>query len=341
MRGVNASHLTICPPVGIVPSMSRPLRVEFDDAAYHVTARGNERKEIFRDDADRRRFLETLGACRERFGLVVHAYCLMPNHYHLLVQTPRANLSRAVGWLQTTYCVRFNRRHRRAGHLVQGRFKAHLIDADEYARALVQYVHLNPVRPRDRSRAVPRDRKRFFESFRWSSHRAYAGSAGKGEAPDWLCIEWLSYWGDRKGQAVRGYVADLDSCFGAPIKSPLDDLRGGLVLGGEALWKKVTTLLSGRAGRQELRWSRRENADEVVARVTKLIQDEPDRRVKLWARARLAGEPLTQLAGEHGYADASGVHQAVARLEARAKDNGALQQKLERLQKAVMSNVKR
>ena len=126
--------------------MARPIRVEFEGAAYHVTSRGNEQKEIFHDDIDRRRFLETLGQCCQRFGLVVQAYCLMPNHYHLLVQTPRANLSRAIGWLQTTYCMRFNRRHRRCGHLVQGRFKAHLIDADAYARQLVRYVHLNPVR---------------------------------------------------------------------------------------------------------------------------------------------------------------------------------------------------
>ena len=89
--------------------MARPIRVEYTNAVYHVTARGNERKAIYRDDADRQRFLETIEETVERFGLVIHAFCLMPNHYHLLLQTPRANLSAAAGWLQTTYSIRFNR----------------------------------------------------------------------------------------------------------------------------------------------------------------------------------------------------------------------------------------
>ena len=92
--------------------MARPIRVEFTDAVYHVTARGNDRKAIYRDDQDRQRFLETVAEAHDRFGVVIDAYCLMSNHYHLLIETPRANLSAAVGWLQTTYCVRFNRRHR-------------------------------------------------------------------------------------------------------------------------------------------------------------------------------------------------------------------------------------
>ena len=122
--------------------MARPIRVEFENAVYHVTARGNERRDIYRDAPDRQRFLETLEEAVERFGVVIHAYCLMPNHYHLLLQTPRANLSDAAGWLQTTYSIRFNRRHRRSEHLFQGRFKAHLVEADGYARALIKSIHL-------------------------------------------------------------------------------------------------------------------------------------------------------------------------------------------------------
>ena len=110
--------------------MARPVRVEYANAVYHLTARGNERKAIYRDHQDRQRFLETLEDARQRFALVVHGFCLMPNHYHLLVQTPRANLSAAAAWLQTTYSVRFNRRHRRSGHLFQGRYKAHLVEED-------------------------------------------------------------------------------------------------------------------------------------------------------------------------------------------------------------------
>ncbi len=100
--------------------MARAIRVEFEGAVYHVTARGNERKSIYRDDRDRERFLKTFEETVKRFGFVIHTYCLMPNHFHLLAQTPRANLSDAAGWLQTTYSIRFNRRHRRSGHLGTG-----------------------------------------------------------------------------------------------------------------------------------------------------------------------------------------------------------------------------
>jgi REP element-mobilizing transposase RayT len=121
--------------------MSRKVRVEFEGAVYHVMARGNERKPTFRDDRDRERFWDALREATERFGLLVHAYCLMPNHYHLVIETLRANLNQAMGWLQTTYTMRFNRRHRRAGHLFQGRYKAQLVDAVEYGQWLVRYVH--------------------------------------------------------------------------------------------------------------------------------------------------------------------------------------------------------
>ena len=155
--------------------MARPIRVEFEGAIYHVMARGNERRAVFRDDNDRQRLLETLAEMVERFGVRVHAYCLMPNHYHLLVGTPRGNLSRAIGWLQVTYTVRFNRRHRRSGHLFQGRFKAQLVEADEYARWLVVYVHLNPVRPRRKGEIIAGERARELDRYEWSSHRDYAG----------------------------------------------------------------------------------------------------------------------------------------------------------------------
>ena len=111
--------------------------MEFPGAVYHVMARGNERREVFRDDRDRQRFCETLAEATTQFGLRVHAYCLMPNHYHLVPGTPQANLSRAMGWLQGTYTARFNAQHRRRGHLFQGRFKAQL-----HSEAQMPLIHL-------------------------------------------------------------------------------------------------------------------------------------------------------------------------------------------------------
>ena len=129
----------------MIGAMARPIRIEFPGAVYHVTARGNERRKTFRDDGDRRQFLATLEETIGLHDLRLHGFCLMPNHYHLIVETPLGNLSRAIGWLQTTYTIRFNRRHRRSGHLFQGRFKAHVVEADSYSMELLRYVHLNPV----------------------------------------------------------------------------------------------------------------------------------------------------------------------------------------------------
>src|SRR5687768_14349868 len=126
--------------------MARALRVEFPGAWYHVTARGNERRLIFRGERDRRHFLDLLGECCGRFNLRLHAYVLMPNHYHLIVETPGAALSRAMQWLNVSYAVWYNRRHRRCGHLFQGRFKAILLDRERWGGALSRYVHLNPIR---------------------------------------------------------------------------------------------------------------------------------------------------------------------------------------------------
>jgi REP element-mobilizing transposase RayT len=202
--------------------MARPIRVEFEGAVYHVTARGNERKPIYRDDRDRERFLETLEETVERFGFVIHTYCLMPNH--LLAQTPRANLSDAAGWLQTTYSIRFNRRHRRSGHLYQGRFKAHLVEEDAYARELIKYIHLNPVRPKDKRKPVPPERKRELTSYRWSTHRAYA-RLGRTIPPKWVCMDSLElFWPHTTRGADRVSPADRPDvwrgCFFAMGKSP-------------------------------------------------------------------------------------------------------------------------
>ncbi|HEV2393061.1 MAG TPA: transposase, partial [Verrucomicrobiae bacterium] len=181
--------------------MARPLRIQWPGGRYHVTARGNERKPIYRQETDRRHFLTLLSETTERFGVRVHAYVLMDNHFHLMLETPEANLSRAMQWLNVSYCVWFNRKHDRAGHLLQGRFKAVLVQDDAGWQEVAQYVHLNPVRvgglglnksQRAGARAgairAPRaelvaERLRQLREFRWSSYRAYAGY---GSGVPWL-----------------------------------------------------------------------------------------------------------------------------------------------------------
>ncbi len=307
--------------------MARPIRIEFAGAVYHVMARGNERRAIFFDDQDRRRFLETLAQMADQFGVRVHAYCLMPNHYHLIVETPRANLSRAIGWLQVTYTVRFNRRHRRSGHLFQGRYKAQVVDADPYAQGLALYVHLNPVRPRNKTAPVPPHRAAELNRYRWSSHRVYAGLD---RAPQWLSTQWLKYWG-RGREAHAAYRRQIAQAFGKPVDNPWDALRSGLVLGSEELWRRVARMLSHKHGHDEHRWQKQQDRQAQRERLRQLLEQQPDRRVRIWARVRVGGERRVDVARDHGYRDGSAVTQLVKRLEAEAAHNPSLARQLKNL----------
>ncbi len=159
--------------------MSRPLRVEYPGAVYHLTARGNARQKIFRDDTGREVFLQTLGQVISRYGWLWHAYCLMDNHYHLLVETPKPNLSGGMRQLNGVYTQAFNRRHSRAGHLFQGRYKAIVVEKQAHLLELCRYVVLNPVRVRPR---------RPVRAWRWSSYRATAGLA---PVPAFLTVDWV------------------------------------------------------------------------------------------------------------------------------------------------------
>ncbi len=310
--------------------MARSIRLEFPDAAYHVTARGNEHREIVRDDRDRTQFLEVLGEAVRRFGVLVHAYCVMPNHYHLVVQTPRANVSAAIGWLQAKYAIRFNRRHERDGHLFGQRFKAQLIEEDAYAQELVKYIHLNPVRPKDRTVPIPVERKQELALYPWSSHRAYAGVLAE-DPPNWLCLEWQRYFGRTRSEAQAEYQRQIDAAFGQAVRSPWEDLLQGIVLGNEAFRNRAHTLSKVNVQEEEIRWQRRESADASARLIAALAEKEQDRRIAIWLQVRLGGRRMTELAGQYGYRDGSGIHRVVQRLDEEAKSNGALARRLNEL----------
>ena len=144
--------------------MARPIRIQYPGAFYHVMSRGNERRAVFREEADYELFLETLKDASERFDVLVHAWCLMPNHLHLLIQTKDSNLSSFMKRLLGVYTIRFNRKHKRHGHLFQGRYKALLVDQDNYFLQLSRYVHLNPMKAKlsDRPENYPWSSMRFF-----------------------------------------------------------------------------------------------------------------------------------------------------------------------------------
>ena len=128
--------------------MARALRIELEGAFYHVTSRGNLRDRIFFKDRDKNKFLQILKRTKERYSYVLHAYALMDNHYHLIMETPKGNLSQSMQNINTSYTVYVNRKYQRNGHLFQGRYKAILVDQNEYLLSLSRYIHLNPVRAR-------------------------------------------------------------------------------------------------------------------------------------------------------------------------------------------------
>jgi putative transposase len=201
--------------------MSRPLRLQLPGGIYHVTARGNARRSIFEDDDDCARFLTVLAGTVARYRVLCHAYCLMGNHYHLLLQTLEANLSIVMRHLNGVYTQRFNRRHERCGHVLQGRFAAQLVDGDAYLREVCRYVVLNPVRAG--LVAHPRD-------WRWSS---FLATAGETTAPGFLSVDWVRRLSGARTQAeaIRRFVSFVEAGIGVG-ESSVDDFRVNPLMSG-------------------------------------------------------------------------------------------------------------
>ncbi len=201
--------------------MTRPLRIEFPGAIYHVTSRGNARQKVFLDDEDREVFLSTLAWVIERFGWICHAYCLMGNHFHLMIETPTPNLSRGMRQLNGVYTQGFNRRHGKVGHLFRGRFKAILVERDSYLLELARYVVLNPVRAK---------MVKAPERYAWSSYRA---TMGLNPLPPGLSIDWLlGQFAKTRLVARQRYAAFVQAGVGQA--SPWKNLKGQVLLGGDA-----------------------------------------------------------------------------------------------------------
>lgn len=225
--------------------MARPLRLELPGGLYHVTSRGDRREDIFVDDGDRERWLELLGSVCRRFNWRCHAYCQMTNHYHLVVETPEANLAKGMRQLNGVYTQHVNRHHDRVGHVFQGRYKAILVEKDAYLLELVRYVVLNPVRAGMVADAA---------EWPWSSHRAVLGMSPSGP---WLESDWvLSQFGKRRRAAVRKYAEFVRA--GVQLPSIWEELRGPNVLGGEVFAEKLKDgQISGRDLREVPRAQRR------------------------------------------------------------------------------------
>ena len=252
--------------MGRLPGVPRKLRVEYSGAIYHVMNRGDRREPIFKDNVDHRRFLETLAEACGKTDWQVLAYCLMPNHFHLVVETPQANLVAGMKWFMGTYTSRFNRRHKLFGHLFSGRYKALIVDGsgNGYLRTVCDYVHLNP------SRAKLLQKEESLRTYRWSSFPEYLKAPTK--RPAWLQVgRLLGEYGIHRDSAAgrRRLEEALEQRRGAEDGQAYKAIRRGWFLGDEKLKQELLAQVSEKAGKshygEELRESAEAKAERIVA----------------------------------------------------------------------------
>ena len=271
--------------------MSRPLRIEYDGALYHVTSRGNARKAIFTDDEDRVIFLDRLQKVNERYNWLCHAYCLMNNHYHLLIETPDGNLSKGMRQLNGVYTQRYNKRNKRTGHIFQGRYKAILIQKESHFLAVCRYVVLNPVR----ARAVKHP-----DEWKWSSYNATAGLERPPTCLTTDCV--LAGFGKKRRYAEREYKEFVISGIGG--EKLWNEVKGQSILGEDDFVEELIGYVIGSKDIKEIpkrqRYVNRPSLNELFKGIQ--LREKQKRTVK-----------IVQAVNEYGYnqkevADYLGIH---------------------------------
>ncbi|MFH0802357.1 MAG: transposase [bacterium] len=309
--------------------MSRPLRLEFEGAFYHIAARGNEQKVIFSDTADRKHFLELLERAHLKYGAIFHAYVLMDNHYHLILETPNPQLSKIVHLINTAYTVYFNLKYQRSGHLFQGRYHAIVIEQDQYLLALSRYLHLNPVRAKIVKN--PKD-------YPWSS---YAGYISKEPKKAWLWTDLvLSQVSNNKADAKKRYQEFVWQGIKEPVNNPFDQAYRGVILGSE---KFVMKLIEGVDEQFEIPPSKRKKVSIALEDIYQAVLEEfPElalggyqnlgKAVAIYLSKKylnLSNSEIGEYFGGLGY---SGICQAARRMERRRREDKGLARKIKRVE---------
>jgi REP element-mobilizing transposase RayT len=296
--------------------MARPLRIEYPGAFYHVTARGNEQKDLYRSVGDREKFLAYLEQAAERYGALFHGYCLMGNHYHLMVETPQGNLSRIMRHINGAYTTYFNVKRSRAGHLFQGRYKALVVEVDNYATELSRYIHLNPVK----AGLVKRP-----EDYPWSSYRAYL----TGEHPQWLRTDLiLSYFGDSRDDYAAYVLEKLEG----ELPDPRIGAVGSAILGDAAFVREIRSRHLDGLDDREIpalkEFSERPDLDSLDGLAQKHFgPGRNGRAAALYLCHRFSGARLQEIGDRYGLTP-SAVTQASRRFSARLEEDEGLARKL-------------
>jgi len=300
--------------------MSRPLRIEFAGAFYHVMSRGVAKRDIVIDDADRRTRLKRLKKTVEIYGWRLQAFVLMNNHEHLFVQTPEPNLSAGMQYLNGSYCTEFNRRHQRVGHLLQGRFRAEIVEDTRYAREVSRYIHLNPVRSGLTTRP---------EDWPWSSCGGYFSQDD--ELP-WITYEQaLCQFSSNPVDARFAYRHFVYSVIDTQIPAPWEDAKEGLILGSQSFIERLQDQLQSYptdpAVPQLHSLRLRPDLVCIADVVARHLGEQPEawtpgtrsdgigRQLAAYISRRVYGYSATQIAAALGYSNASSVSHAVRKIE--------------------------
>lgn len=331
--------------------MARPIRVDLKDGIYHVISRGIDRRAIFKDDNDRFHFLDILAAAQDRFRLKIYAYVLMDNHFHLILCTPDANLSRALQWIKVSYSMWFNAKHRRIGPLFQGRFRSELVDSSDcWLVELSLYVHLNPVRVTSQgldkrmkkaegmgwtspTSEEAQSRLDVLRNFRWSSYPYYVGIRRK--IPDWLDVSDILIRVSGRG-ARSEYLRMIESRIAHGHEERFQNqLKNRLAIGGSAFLERVKALctLGDRdiAGHRELR--KRVSWEEVICAAETICgrnwadlqeRGEWGRFLVYWGAQKYAGMTLKEISKKCGYRDYGAVNMGLRRFIARSSKEPAI-----------------
>jgi putative transposase len=321
--------------------MARPLRIEYEGAFYHITARGNERNTIFYDKTDYERFKGYLKEAKERYGYILHCYVLMTNHYHLLIETPQGNMSQVMHYVNASYTNYLNKKRGRSGHLFQGRYKAILIDHNNYLLELSRYVHLNPVR----AHLVERP-----EEYAHSSYRSYISKEREAIVSPEFILGMI--YRDHKSAASR-YRAFVEMAIGKKVQNPLKEVYGGVILGSQQFIKDALSKLKATVWRQEDIAQRRElltawRAEDIMGTVAQyfdlsldefLADGKAGRDIAIYLLKSHAGMTNRQIGGLFGGISYSAVTKARQRFSVKLAKDRSLQRTVKEI-RGRMSYVK-
>ena len=315
--------------------MARPLRIEYSGAFYHITSRGNERRDVFKSQRDREKFLSYLESATERYGAAIHVYCLMDNHYHLLLETPAGNLSQIVHHINGAYTTYFNAKRKRSGHLFQGRYKAILIEVDEYAKELSRYIHLNPVRAGIAENP---------EEYKWSSCMYYTV---KKNAPEWLERGLiLGYFGKELAVSRKRYRGFIRSGMDQGYENPLAELTHSVILGSREFVTEIQDrFLKNKKPDRDLaalrELSEKPSLDHIEKVVNSVLSSDQKlaRQVKLHLCHRYSGMKLREI-GLRFDIGLSGITQASRRIDLKTGKDKKLRKIVKTIEKKIfLSNV--